>query len=522
MSKFCDSTFSGASFKRALLSFFIILSFFFLQAEVAEEETNSEGDTEQPSENIEKPSENIDESAENKEYAAEDKTSENINKSVNTAAPTVYTKDEFIEKFIAKTGLGDASKYKVQMAEADYDYVIAQMFPTLKLMTGIGPHPKYVYEQSELFPDADGDGLPEFKERKWHKYYSDIKEWGIAIRAKVEFVLPIYTFGKVTKAKRAAWAQIELRKAESKIADLKIRKEAAAIYWSWVMAQTYIDIMEPAMKELDKAEEKLRDMLYEEKEGVTQKDLNKLLIEKEKIQYLYDRLLFQTDTLKSLITEVLGENWAFADKEMKKLDFAKEEQDLVNSMKENSPYATYLRRGLDIYEKLYKLEVRKTLPNFGMIGSYSFRYTSSVDEKYYPEANSPYNGYDGEIGVGLSFDLNIMEQVRKIQKAKAEWNYMKSKAFLVEQNVSLQVKRKYNDLKALDSHISHLKSIRKTTKGMLTTEYANYESGMTTGTKDLIDAVKAFFENEQEYVKAIYDYNMKIEDIIEFTGATEK
>ena len=500
MSDFCDSTFSGASFKRALLSFFIIISFFFLSAEAAEEESVSGAEPEKPVE-------------------IKEKQLENTDKIVNNANPAVYTKDEFIEKFIAKTGLGDASKYRLQMADADYDYVIAQMFPRLKLETGIGPHPKYVYEQSEILPDADGDGIPEFKERTWHKYYNDITEWGIAVRAKIEFVLPIYTFGKVTAAKHAAWAQIELRKAESKIGDLKLKKEAATIYWSCVMAQSYLDIMEPAMKEIDKVEEKLRDMLYEEKEGVTQKDLNKLLIEKEKIQYLYDRLIFQIDTLKSLITEVLGENWAFADKEMTKQDYSKEMPELVDFMKQNSPYSAYMQKGLTIYENLYKLEIRRTLPNFGMIGSYSFRYTSSVDEKYYPEANSPYNGYDGEIGIGLSFNLNIMEQVRKIQKAKAEWNYMKAKAFFAEQNVSLQIQKKYNDLKALDSHISHLKAIRKTSKGMLTTEYANYESGMTTNTKDLIDAVKAFFENEQEYIKAIYDYNMKIEDINEFTGA---
>ena len=490
MSEFSDFTFSGASFKRALLSFFIILLPFFVCAE------DSEGDSS------------------DKKTEVQAKTAE--------SSPVVYTKDEFIQKFIEKAGIGDASKYRVEMAEADYDYVIAQMFPQLKIVTGLGPHPRYVYEHSEILPDADGDGLPEFKERKWHKYYSDIEKWGIAIRAKIEFVLPIYTFGKIYAAKHAAEAQIELRKAEAKIGDLKIKKEAAAIYWSWVMAQTYLDIMEPAMKELDKAEEKLRDMLYEEKEGVTQKDLNKLLIEKEKIQYLYDRLLLQIDTLKSLITEILGENWAFADKEMTQQSFPKEEGELVDFMKQNSPYSVYVQKGLYIYEKLYRLEVRKTLPNFGMIGSYSFRYTNSVDERTYPEPNSPYNGYDGEIGIGFSFDLNIMEQVRKIQKAKAELNYMKAKAFLTEQTVSLQIKRKYNDLKALDSHISHLKSIRKTTKGMMTTEYANYESGMTTDTKDLIDAVKAFFENEQEYVKAIYDYNMKIEEIIEFTGAVEK
>ena len=504
MSKFSDFTFSGASFKRALLSFFIISLLFSLSAESAGIENGTSGTSEKTSGNI---------------TETKDKVPENIERSAQSPAQTVYTKDEFIEKFLEKTGLGDASKYKIEMAEADYGYVMSQMFPRLKIVTGIGPHPRYVYEQSELLPDADGDGLPEFKERKWHKYYSDLSKWGVAIRTKVEFVLPIYTFGKLAAGKHAAEAQIELRKAESKIADLKIKKEAAAIYWSWVMAQSYLDILEPAMKELDKAEEKLRDMLYEEKEGVTQKDLNKLIVEKEKIQYLYDRLLLQIDTLKALITEILGEGWAFADKEMVKQDFSKEMPELVDFMKQNSPYSVYLQKGLYIYEKLYRLEIRRTLPNFGMMGSYSFRYTSSTDEKYYPEANSPYNGYDGEIGIGLSFDLNILEQVRKIEKAKAEWNYMKTQAFFAEQNVSLQIHRKYNDLKALDSHIGHLKKIRKTTKGMLTAEYANYESGLADGTKDLIDAVKAFFENEQEYIKAIYDYNMKVEDIIEFTGA---
>ena len=509
MGKFSDFTFSGASFKRTLLSFFIILSFLFISAESAEKENTFGAEPEKSSDNIEK-------------------TAENIDKSENNANLTVYTKDEFVEKFMVKTGLGEASKYKVQMAQADYDYVIAQMFPQIKIKAGFGPHPKYVYERSEVFPKKDKDdnlivdenGLQvyEVQERKWHKYYSDIRDWGIAVRTRVEFVLPIYTFGKIYAAKHAAEAQIELRKAESKIADLKLKKEAATIYWSWVMAQSYLDVMEPAMKELDKAEEKLRDMLYEEKEGVTQKDLNKLLIEKEKIQYLYDRLVFQTDTLKSLIDEVLGENWAFADKEMVKQDFSKEIPELVDFMKQNSPYSIYLQKGLYIYEKLYRLEARRLLPNFGMVGSYSFRYTSKVDDKNYPEANSPYNGYDGEIGIGFSWDLNIVEQVRKMQKAKAEFNYMKAKAFFAEQNVSLEIRRKYNDLKTLDSRISHLKKIRKTTKGMMTTEYANYDSGMTTDTKDLIEAVKAFFENEQEYVKAIYDYNMKVEDIIEFTG----
>ena len=77
MGKFSDFTFSGASFKRTLLSFFIILTFFFLSANTAEEKSVSEAKQEPSAETV----------AEDK-----DKTIENIDKSENNANPAVYTK----------------------------------------------------------------------------------------------------------------------------------------------------------------------------------------------------------------------------------------------------------------------------------------------------------------------------------------------------------------------------------------------------------------------------------------------
>ena len=90
MGKFSDFTFSGASFKRTLLSFFIILSFFIVSAESPEEKNVSADEPEKPAENI----------VENK-----GKTAENTDKIANNAAPSVYTKNEFIEKFIQKAGM---------------------------------------------------------------------------------------------------------------------------------------------------------------------------------------------------------------------------------------------------------------------------------------------------------------------------------------------------------------------------------------------------------------------------------
>lgn len=435
---------------------------------------------------------------------------------ISKGSPVVYSKDEFVQKFIEATGLAEAYNAKIESAELDYDIVTAQYFPRLKLIFGIGPHPHYTYEKSAILPDGDNDGLPEVKESKWHKYYDN---YGVAIRAKGEFVLPLYTFGKFRTGRNAAKAQIEVRRAEAEIAKLRIRKEAAFFYWSYVMAKSYFSILEPAMEQLDKAEEKLKEMLFNGAEGVSQKHLKKLQIEKQKIQYQYERLQYQTETLREAISEVLGDNWELADTEMVQQKFDKSLESLSENLKESSPQLRYASGGLKAYESLYDLEFRKALPDFGIYGDYSFRYTSSVDETDNPNANSPYNGFDGEIGIGILFDLNILEQARKIKKAKAEWNAVKAKVVFAEKNMPLQLKQKFNDLKSLESHVAHMKQIRKITKGVMTSEYSNYESGMTTDMKDLIDAVKDFFENEQAFIQAMFDYNMKVEEIIEFTGA---
>lgn len=428
----------------------------------------------------------------------------------------IYTKDEFTEAFLSKADIVESLKYKIDSAVADHDKVLAQYFPKIKLTFGLGPHPKYEYERARI--DSDESGFPILVESKWNKYYWDASEYGIAIRLRGEFILPIYTFGKFKNGLEATNAQIDVRKAEAEIGELKIRKEAAVFYWSWVMAKEMLDTMEPALEQVNKAEEKLKQMLYDEKEGVKQKDLIKLKIEKEKLAYKHKKLLLQIDTLKSVISEILGENWGFADTSMKTVDYKKDYDQLVEYMFSESPYSKYLLSGLSAYKNLYELERCKLLPDFGLAGYYSYKYTSSVYEKNYPDPNSPYNGYDGEIGFGLVLNLNILEQVRNVQKAKAEWRAIKAQASFAKKSAPLIIRQKHNDLMAIESQVKHMKNARKYSKGWMLSEFTNYESGFDS-TNDLIDAVKVFFENEYLYIQSIFDYNMKVEDLIEYTGA---
>ncbi|HNT28857.1 MAG TPA: TolC family protein [bacterium] len=173
--------------------------------------------------------------------------------------------------------------------------------------------------------------------------------------------------------------------------------------------------------------------------------------------------------------------------------------------------------GLGALESLYRFEKSNFFPNLGAMGNYRIDYTSSVDDRGYPLPSSPYNGYGGEAGVGLEFNLNILEQVAKMRKARSEWKAKEYQASFMIEATLLDLRRKYDELRALDSQVEHLRKAHKMAKGWMTAEFLNYESGMLS-TRDLIDAVKAFVEQEYALVNAMYEYNMKVEDLLTTAG----
>ncbi|HRZ78504.1 MAG TPA: TolC family protein [bacterium] len=464
--------FGGASLKRALLYFFLITVFFTVYGEDASPQVSG------------------------------------------TAKRTV-NREEFIKTFVEKAEILDSLRFKIQSAQADHEKVLAQYFPKIKFVFGMGPHPKYEYERAKVVEDENGGYY--FQESNWDKYYFDFSEYGVAIRMRGEMVMPIFTFGKIWNGLDVSKAQIELKKAESEIGENKVRKEASMYYWSWVMVNEILSFIEPAVSQVDKAEEKLKEMLYEEKEGVKQKDLIKLRIEKEKIAYQLKKLQLQRDTLKNVINMVLGNDWELADTAMSVPAYGKTYDEIVDFTFNSGPYARMMNNGLTAYKNLYHLEICRLLPDFGIVGNFSYKYTSSVYEKNYPYPDSPYNGWDGEIGVGLSISLNFLEQGRNVQKAKAEWNAFRSQTNFLKKTYPLQIKEKYNSLMSLQSQIEHTGKARKYAKGWMTTEFSNYESGLNSP-NDLIDAVKLYFENELLYIQSVFDYNMKIEEINEMSG----
>ncbi len=409
--------------------------------------------------------------------------------------------EAFVKAVIEKADIVKAFEEKIAAAEADVFRAKGQYFPKFKLTFGMAPFPRYTYNSDEV---------------DWDKSYY-IGDLGIAIQAKGEFSFPIYTFGKIGNALDAAEKGVEVKRAEKDLSVSGLRKEAASFYYSYVMTNDLRHILELSLEKVTEAEEKLDQWLYEGKEGVSQSDLIKLRIEKERLLAALDKVTATRNVLDALFRKVLGEGYVLKDEYMFTVAFPYPIEQLQTHLLSASPYQRLARNGLGALEALYRFEKSQFFPNIGIAGDYRIDYTSSVDDRGYPLPTSPYNGYGGEIGVGLEFNLNILDQVARVRKAKAEWQAKAYEISFAKEAMLLDLRRKYEELKALESQVDHAKKAHKLAKGWMTTEMMNYEVGLFS-TRDLVDAVKAFVENEYQLISVMYEYNMKVEDLMNSVG----
>ncbi|MCK5808157.1 TolC family protein [bacterium] len=432
-------------------------------------------------------------------------------------AQVILTKERLVALFQEKTGLVAAAHQKVLMAEADYKKVLAVYFPEFNATIGVGPYPKKIYHPTKVYDNVQPDGTFQMDQAHWETHEGDFSEYGFALRARVSFILPVYTFGKFVSGRDATRSLVSMRKSEAMITKLKVREYALTLYYSWLMAHDIKKMIDGAVTEVAKAEAQLKDALYEEKEGVTQKDLIRLRIEKEKLLIKQNKINFDIKTLTQVFDDIIGQPWVIEQQYLEQESFDRTEEQLLEYLATSSPYINIAKSGVNARYNLYRLELYKLLPDLGIVGYYSFKYTSSVDDDNYPSPNSPYNSHDGEFGIGLRFNLNFVSQYQSMKKAKAEWEATKLQVAFMKQKTKLDVQRNINQLSELDSALKHVKKAHKYAKGWMTMEISNHSSSGEFS-KDLIDAFKAFMEQEYQLIKTTFDYNMKIEQIKTMVG----
>jgi hypothetical protein len=166
------------------------------------------------------------------------------------------------------------------------------------------------------------------------------------------------------------------------------------------------------LSELNDVEKKMRKKLYNEDTDIKQKDLIKLRIKKANLEYEAETLSLQINSLKTLIDQSINfQKWHLTDS-------ITDIPSYTDISKSSLPFPTFdiQIKKAQALKHLINMEQARFIPDIHISTNFSWKYTSSVNEKDYHHLESPYNDVSSSFFLNFTFDQNYFEMYRKIQK----------------------------------------------------------------------------------------------------------
>ena len=331
-----------------------------------------------------------------------------------------------------------------------------------------------------------------------------------AVGGKLEALLPIYTFGKISGAQDAARAGVNAGQAGIEKARQDVALEVRRAYYGWLLAGTSVDILEDGEKKLKQAEKKLIKMLDELNEDVTDRDLFKLRYYSSQVK----SMLVQTRSGKKIALEALrfltgieelGKEKKLKEAELEAPAFTPEAPDeYLGRAKTLRPELKQLNAAVDAAAAAVELRKSAFYPDFYIAGRVGGSYSPAHDFVENSLLRRGLTYYALGATLGLRVTLDIPQKIAQLDEARANLRKIRAQEGQAAQAVGLEIKKRLETLQSARENLKVLKKGRRAAKAWMRANFMSYGVGLS-NTKDLLDSLAAYARARMELYKAHHD-----------------
>ena len=435
--------------------------------------------------------------------------------------PETLTLAELLSAALEHDGRVLAAHAELDAYRAKYDEARWLWFPVFKLQALVGGP----VSERRLACDPDTDpgctGLEVTEASKQGDF--DLGRTGLALGGKLEGYMPIYTFGKISEAKRAAMAGIDVSEAGIDRARQAVALEVRRAYYGWLLASNSVDVLEEGDKKIKKAEEKLLKMLEELNEDVTDRDLFKLRYYASKIRtMLATTRSGQAVALAALrfLTgiEELGTQVMPAYIELEAPDYEERaREDYLAQAQRKRPELRMLRAGTEARRAQVELQKSSFYPDFFLGGYVKGSWTWVQDFVENPLLNQGLTNYDAALAIGFRVTFDIPQKLARLEQAEANLRRMQAQAEQAEQAIGLEIDKRIEEFRTAVADRKIKKRGHRAAKAWMRANWMSYGVGIS-DTKDLLDSIAAYASSKIEMDKVHHDILLAIDHLRMTTG----
>ncbi len=345
------------------------------------------------------------------------------------------------------------------------------------------------------------------------------------VNLQMTILKPLYTFGKVENYAAAARANIEVKDNDVRLQRAATVLDVKRAYYGCLAARDarlfLTDVKERVTKTIDLAKRWLDDGQGD----IRQADVFAL----QTAHSLVSRYLAQTegmekvaiDGLKVLTGIAAQDEVQLAEDALTPVLLSEAKlSELQDRALTNRPEMKQVDAGLRARRALVEARQADKLPNVyaGVAGVLS--YSPNRDNLKNPYIYDPFNTAGLTPMIGLQWAWQPRVQDAKVAQEQAELNALIAKSDFARRGIPFQVAEQYHQMQADYAAVQNLSEGSRSARRWMIGRYADFEAGLETADR-VINAFQGYVLTQTDYIKTVYDYNMRVAQLHQMTGADE-
>lgn len=335
--------------------------------------------------------------------------------------------------------------------------------------------------------------------------------WGPAVKLGIEGAIPIWTFGKLTSVREAARAGINVAAAREDLARVELSFQVRRAYFGLALALDTLQMLSEGKGKLERAVAKLEERIDADDPEVNELDRYRLSSTLAEVEARHSEATRLERSSRAALAILTGQrDFDVPDCPMEAIAFSSLDADhYVNRAIDVRPEARQMRAGLRVREANLEGQAARYFPDLALALSASFTYTPGVTDQHNPFVSDAANGAGYGLALVLKWPLDFVGAYFRETRARLELEDSQLMAAEAENLLRLDIAATLEELRDAQRREAAWGRGERDTRAWFIASAQAYEIGALEP-KDLIDAIKAYFNARFSHLSATRDLNTSI------------
>jgi len=358
-------------------------------------------------------------------------------------------------------------------------------------------------------PEAKNDGLGGPVTPASLMYDANLGHVGFTVRAQVNALLPVYTFGKITALRKAGEQAVLVGQALKERAQAETSQQVVEAYYGYQLARQGKASLEEGLERITDAGERIDKLIKKESAQVSTLDQYKVRYFKQLIHARQAQAANGMEVAAAALRLLIGAppqaQVALAEEDLQAPSYQVKAADAyIDLALAHRPELRAANAGIVAREQQVLIREREYFPDFGILGFFNFAYTSSATRQRSPFVYDPYNDLSSGVALVTRMTFDLPVKSAHVDQARAELSELQHQRELLVSGIRLQVTKLRGDLLEAQQRAADYGAAEKEARRWATAAYENFDLGVG-DTRELTDAFIALGQASGEKLKAWYE-----------------